>query len=168
MSAPRGIASRKSVESILSPIPKPFIHLDKEYSILPMTDGVLMTITDAISEVVAILDTVAKLSMPEGQRPVLTPGLMLPVLPQILKALLPKSTTIIAAGLGVDESWVSSNLRIAKRLEALRLILEAEDIGLIMENFNLLVKTFPGPKPAEIESIEPGSTSSSPQNTDGK
>jgi len=165
MAAKKSIVAEKTPEEILNPTPKPFSNNGTDYEIFPMPDGALMKVTDALSSVVSIIDSVAHFQLPPEERPIFSSALMIPIVPQILKVLLPNATVIIAASLRQPESWVSDNLRIHKRLEALRLIIEAEDIPLIIKNFEALTGIF-GDQTALTNLTEPLSIQSSEENID--
>jgi hypothetical protein len=154
------ITKQKSADEILNPQPigfdstlpatQPVEVRGEKFKIYPMPDGVIMTITDSISQIIAIVDSVVNFSMPTEDRPEITPALIIPILPKLINILLPNSTKLIAAALRKDEEWVQDNLNIAKRLEALRLILVAEDIPLILKNWQALVSVLtPAPEVME-------------------
>ena len=158
------ITEKKTPEKILNPSPLIFTHDGEDIKVMPMEDGVLMNVTDNISNILGIID-IALVRNDKGEINV-SPSQLLPFVPAIVKTLIPNSTALIASAFRKTPEWVQDNLRIAERIRAIKLILEAEDIPLIIENFTLLVGVLQAPKTPNA--IVDGSTSSSPLNMDGK
>ncbi len=149
------ILKDKTAEEIKFPEPTPFEVRGKTYPILPMPDGILVTVSKEIGAVASLLLTGAVKSqdrlqalqarqelgetIPEAERLAagkfqfsdLTYSEMVDMLPQIIQVLLPSATKIIAASLRQTETWVEDTLFYRDRLRALRLILEAEEIALL-------------------------------------
>ena len=146
----------KTAEEILSPAGRTFEAAGRVFEIYPLPDGVFMTVADSLGEVTgAVMGLNERRRDPEtGKAADLTSRDVLPLLPLLIRSLLPSATRIIAGALREKPEWVAENVGLAKKLEALRLILEAEDIAAIVANFQALTAIFPA-IPAASEA-EPG------------
>lgn len=141
----------KTAEDIFSPSAHTFSAAGKEFDIYPLPDGVLMTIADAFGSVIGLLT-----GLPEKETDAETGKVLpykisdiLPLMPAIIKAVLPNATKIIAAATRQPEPWVAENIGLAKKLEGLRVIFEAEDIPAIIANFQALAGIIPAIPPAQ-------------------
>ncbi len=139
------LLSEKSVEEVLNPAPLTFEYQGQTHQVLPMPDSSLMLIADSLSVVASVIDGVGK-ALDGG----LTAADIIPVLPEIVKALLPNASKLIAASLGVESNVVAA-MPVTKKLEALRLIVLQEDLPLILKNWTALVATFRLPETASTE-----------------
>lgn len=141
----------KTAEEIFSPAGRKFAAAGKEFDIYPLPDGVLMTVTDAVGSVIALLTGLPEkeIDAETGQARPYKVADILPLLPAMIKAVLPNATKIIAAATRQPEEWVAENVGIAKKLEALRVIFEAEDIPAIIANFQALAGIIPAIPPAQ-------------------
>jgi hypothetical protein len=138
----------KPVEEILSPPARPFEYAGQTYRILPMPDSSLMIIADALGGVASVVDGIAGAIAGGG----LKASDLVPFIPDILRALLPNASRLIAASLGI-EIEAAAAIPLAKKLEALRLIIEAEDVPLILKNWGALVGTFLQPETGAVSPV---------------
>jgi hypothetical protein len=88
----------KSVEEIMNPTPFPFEYQGKTYQILPMPDSSLMIVADALGGVASIVDGIAGAIAGGG----LKASDLVPFIPDILRALLPNASKLIAAALSIS------------------------------------------------------------------
>ena len=152
---PSKILHAKTDADILSPSAKPFAVAGKEFDVFPMPDRILMGLGDALGHVIGVakgLKLFEEQQDSEGNilrdglgnpvRAKLTLEMIAPLLPELVKILVPNATQIIAGCLRQPEEWVAENVGFAKKLEALALIIEAEDIPLILRNFTRLTGLF--------------------------
>jgi len=172
------ILAEKSVEAILAPQPRNFVLGATTYPIYPLPDRSLMVVADAMAEILTVFAGLASLrnvadaaisaisasNEEEGDEGDNGAGAtvlkqlkavdVLPALPAILRALIPNATKLIAASLRLDDEFVANEIPAAKKLEALKLILEAEDIPLLLKNALALVGMLL-PKPAPVHVAQP-------------
>ena len=154
-------------ERILNPEPF-FLEIGSQrYEILPMPDSLLMQLGDEMASVLNLLDTIVQ-GNEDGTG--FTPKQLMPLAPHIVKLLVPNATRIVAACLGLEDEFVAQTFYLHKKLEALRLIVEAENLPLILGNWTALVATFQTPEQEAVAaegSTEASSTNGSPVSTDG-
>jgi hypothetical protein len=150
----------KPVEEILSPTARPFEYAGQTYQILPMPDSSLMIISDALGGVASVVDGVAQAFAGGG----LKASDLVPFIPEIIRALLPNASKLIAASLGISADEAAA-IPLARKLEALKLIIEAEDIPLILKNWGALVGTFLQPETMVVSTPAPAEGSTEPLST---
>lgn len=168
-------------EQILNPQPL-YLQVGAErYAILPMPDSALMIIGDTLAQTAGFVEQIANMGLAGSAIGIADVIGLAPMIgPELVCLLVPSSTKIIAACLRKDEQWVQDNLRVHQRLEALKLILEAEHLPTILSAFTELVTLFqtavPAPSvnpaletpaPVETPGTEAPSTNSSVTSTDG-
>ena len=166
------VLKEKTAEEIQHPAPLSFAAGGKTYPILPMPDGILVSVTKEIGQVASLLmaasaQSQARLAAVKARQQAgeavpaedvkaaqfslsdVTYADMAEMVPAIVQVLLPNATKIIAASLRQTPAWVEDTLFYRDRLRALRLILEAEDIALLMGEWTALVRalTTPSPEP---------------------
>jgi hypothetical protein len=141
----------KTAEEILSPPARSFVADGKTFKIYPLPDGVLMTVADSLGEIIGLLRAAFKFGDDNDVKMNIAEAL--PVIPMIVKTLLPHSTRLISAALRVDESWVQDNLRLADRLRALRCIVLAEDVASLLGEWKALTEAVTPPAPKTTQSI---------------
>lgn len=144
------LLKEKSAEEILAPKPRPFEWDGERYEVYPMPDAVLMHVGGSLSAITGLFDSIADLleqlppvdgqSVDQRNRELLVA--FAPLAGQIIQVLLPNATAVIAGCLRLDPEQVASGMGLAKKLEALRLIVEAEDIPLILKNAQALTALF--------------------------
>lgn len=134
------LLAQKDERDILNPKPFPFEYGGKTYDILPMPDSKLMRIGDALAEVSGVVAGIAEL-LESGAS-----GLSLAAyIPQIIKIVIPCSSKIIAVALDIKDEE-AAKIPLARRIEALKLILLAEDAPLLRKNWQELTAIF-APEP---------------------
>lgn len=139
------ILKDKKESEILAPKPQIFVNSDgKKFEIYPMPDGKLTQCGDAISQIAEVVAGLAEIRA-QGLG-----GLTLVAfLPQVVKALVPCSTSLIKIALDVDDEYAQS-ISLVKRLEVIKLILIAEDTATILKNAKELMALFQ-PEPSTQE-----------------
>ena len=164
------VLKNKTAEEIQHPTALIFEAGGQVYPILPMPDGILVSVTKEIGQVASLLMAASTKSqerlaavkarqaageaVPEDE--IKAAGFrvsdvtfedMTQMLPAIIQALLPNATKIIAASLRQTPAWVEDTLFYRDRLRALRLILEAEDIALLLGEWTALAGSLTTPSP---------------------
>lgn len=148
------ILENKTEEDILEPKPRTLVACGKSYQIYPMPDSVLMHVSSNLDGVVSVVDALITSRMANPGK-AMEPRDIMPIIPQIVKFLIPNATAVIAGCLRIEEKVVANNFRLAEKLEAIRLIVEAEDLPLIIKNFEALTEAFQPAAPAEPEAATP-------------
>src|ERR1051326_3871765 len=151
MASPKSkILESKTSEEILRPTPPPFEWDGQTFEIFPMPDSVLMHVGGALQNVASLFGQLADKKeevtateglSPEGKTQALL-ATFAPLVGQVVQLLVPNATKVIAGCLRVPEEKVADGMRIAKKLECLRLIVEAEDLPLILKNSQALMEVF--------------------------
>ena len=145
------LLKEKNEADILAPVPAPFAWNGESYAIYPMPDSTLIRVGDSLADVSRLLDGIAAINTDGRAFSNLSTDEMVqmlaPFLPQIVRFLLPNASRIIAGCLRLDEARVADEMPLTKKLEALRLIVIAEDLPLIVKNFIALAGTFAPPTP---------------------
>lgn len=138
-----------SDEEILVPRPRVFKRQIEDetgktvlqsITIYPASDSLISTITKEISQIIHILDGVAKWSTP-GEQNDLNIASLAPALPKILEILWPSATTIIATCLKIDESVVANEWWMDEKMNALECVIKANRLDLLAKK--LVAMAFP-------------------------
>ena len=136
----------KPEAEILAPEPIAFTWKGKPYEIYPLPDSALMRVGDSLSDITRLFDTVAQIDINGrkfselGQLEMVQ--ILAPLVPQIVRLLLPNASRLIAACLRIDETAVAEEMRLADKLEALSAIVKQEDLPRIVANFLSLTEAF--------------------------
>lgn len=149
------ILEHKREGDILNPRPITLtLSTGETFDVFPMPDGTLIHVGDALSQVTGVIDAFVDLMKEtEEAGAELAPRDYLGLVPQLIRALLPCASQLIAGCLRLPAEQVATSMRLADKLEALRVILEAEDIPLILGNFAALSAIL-RPAPAAAPSTE--------------
>jgi hypothetical protein len=152
----------KTPESILEPQPIMITLYDRKtkeerhFEVFPMNDSSLMVISESMLEIVGLFESASNElpTLDDPEFPAELQKILMTQLPRIIAVILPNASRLIAASLSVDVEWVRENVTIAQKLEAIKAIIEAEDIPLLLKNFAALVGIFPKIVPALTETTQ--------------
>jgi len=144
------ILDQKDARDILFPTGKIWEFGGKTYEIYPLPDEALSKVSDHLQTITDLFRELLELrqatSAPDAKPEELFQAAdMLPLIPSLVKTLLPSQSALIAAAIQEPVEWVSKAIPLARKLECLRLIIEAEDVPLIVQNFLLLASAFKFP-----------------------
>ncbi len=130
----------KTEADILSPVADKLLINGETFLILPLPDSALMQVGDSLASITEVLDGFAKAGKVDTTQ-------VIAVIPTLLRFLLPNASVLIAAAIGKDAEWVSINVPLSKKLEALRYIIDHENVPEILKNWQALVGMFTQPAP---------------------
>lgn len=138
----------KDERDILNPQAKPFIAGGKTFNILPMPDSKLMRVGEEMAGAAETIAGVIELVSDSGMA-----SSVVGAIPHLIKTLIPVSSGILSIVLDESPEWVAENLPLAKRVEALRIVFQVEDIPLLLKNWHDLTEMFQPIPSVEIEPI---------------
>ena len=139
---PKPLLESKTPEAVLNPQSVEYVYGGQTFRIRPMTDAQLMLAADALADVAGVLSQALAGDADTSA--------LVAAAPAVFRAVLPRSTELLAASLSLSQSQVAA-IPLAHRLEILRVVLEAEDIPLLLKNLAALTGLFRKPEAPEAE-----------------
>jgi hypothetical protein len=151
--------TKKTISKIIDP-PKVDVHIGGQDIVLkPLPDAVFAKIGTAISDVIGTFLALKQSTEADGQTRRIEWKDIISLGPQLIEALVPSSSEIIAASLRKDVEWVNDNVYAITRVQLLKTILEVEGVPeLLGELQGLAALLFPGKAP-KVEQATPANTS---------
>ena len=142
--------------AIMNPDPVVVEINGKEIEIYPLPDFAYQKIVKALTSTTKVFVTIAEvLQGAEGNEVVGRLANLAPVMGDVLEALIPDSTQIIAAATKVPVAVVEARMRLLERTRVLRAVIEAERIPELLGEVKALSEQFKSQKDDKAEVAQP-------------